>query len=110
VCEGFGWESGVNRKFAEAPQFYGLYTFLIFIGMMVMFVPVKKLVFIMLVSQVVNGILLPVTLTCVVILVNKKKLMGTYTNGPIMNVIAWATTIIMSVLSVLLVLSTIGLI
>jgi NRAMP (natural resistance-associated macrophage protein)-like metal ion transporter len=110
VCEGFGWESGVNKKFAEAPQFYGLYTFLILIGMIVMFVPVKKLVFIMLVSQVVNGILLPVTLACVVILINKKKLMGAYTNGPIMNIIAWATTIIMSVLSILLVLSGLGII
>jgi Mn2+/Fe2+ NRAMP family transporter len=110
VCEGFGWESGVNKKFAEAPQFYGLYTFLILIGMVVMFVPVKHLVFIMLLSQVINGVLLPVTLVSVVLLINNKKLMGPYTNGPIMNTIAWATTIIMSVLSVLLVLSTIGII
>ena len=110
VCEGFGWESGVNKKFAEAPGFYGLYTFLIILGTMVMFVPVKKLVFLMLLSQVLNGVLLPVTLISVVLLINNKRLMGPYINGPIMNIIAWATAVIMSVLSILLVLSGIGLI
>ena len=103
VCEGMGWETGVDRKFFEAPQFYGLYTAIILIGAGVILLPGIPLIRIMLFSQVVNGILLPVVLITMLVLSNRRKIMGDHTNGPILNSIAWATTLIMVVLSIVLV-------
>lgn len=99
VCEAFGWESGINRKYAEARQFYWLYSSIVVIGAAVVLIPRLPLVRIMLISQVANGILLPFILIFMLLLVNKKKLMGEYCNGPWFNGIAWVTTVVMIALT-----------
>jgi NRAMP (natural resistance-associated macrophage protein)-like metal ion transporter len=100
VCEGLGFESGVGLKFAEAPVFYWLYTLLIVAGGAVVLVPGLPLVKIAVLSQVVNGIVLPFVLIFMLLLINKKDLMGEYVNTHAFNVIAWATTVVMILLTV----------
>ena len=99
VCEGLGFESGVGHKFREAPVFYWLYTILIAAGAGLILLPNFPLVKTLLVSQVVNGVVLPFVLVFMLLLINKKELMGTYVNSRLFNVIAWATTLIMIVLT-----------
>src|SRR6202045_2913672 len=103
VCEGLGFESGVDKKFGEAPAFYWLYTFLIAAGGAVVLIPGLPLVKIAVLSQVVNGVVLPFVLIFMLLLINKKGLMDEYVNRPLFNVIAWGTTAIMVVLTMLLV-------
>jgi len=95
VCEGLGFESGVDHKFEDAKVFYWLYTLLIIAGAGVILLPDIPLVKISILSQVVNGIVLPFVLIFMLLLINKSELMGKYINGTWFNVIAWATTIIM---------------
>jgi NRAMP (natural resistance-associated macrophage protein)-like metal ion transporter len=92
VCESFGWESGVSRKFGEAPVFMGLYTALIVIGAVVVLVPGLPLFGVILVSQNLNGILLPIVLIFMLRLVNKPRLMGAHVNPRWLNVVAWSLT------------------
>ncbi len=99
VCEGLGFESGVGKKFSEAPVFYWLYTVLIAAGAGVILIPHLHLVRIIILSQFVNGIVLPFVLVFMLILVNRKELMGEYTNSPLYNVITWATVVVMVVLT-----------
>jgi NRAMP (natural resistance-associated macrophage protein)-like metal ion transporter len=99
VCEGLGFESGVDKKFSEAPFFYWLYTLLIAAGGAVLLIPHLPLVKIAVLSQVVNGIVLPFVLIFMLILVNKKDLMGAYVNSRLFNAVAWLTTIVMIGLS-----------
>jgi NRAMP (natural resistance-associated macrophage protein)-like metal ion transporter len=106
VCEGLGLESGVGMKFSEAPTFYWLYTILIVAGGVVILIPGLPLVKITVFSQVVNGAVLPFVLIFMLLLINKKELMGEFVNKPTFNFIAWATTVIMIVLTVLLVWGT----
>jgi Mn2+/Fe2+ NRAMP family transporter len=105
VCEGLGLESGVERKFSEAPAFYWLYTALIVAGAAVVLIPGLPLIKIVFFSQVVNGAALPFVLIFMLLLINKKELMGEYVNKTTFNIIAWATTVIMVVLTVLLIYS-----
>jgi Mn2+/Fe2+ NRAMP family transporter len=100
VCEGLGFESGVGKKFSEAPVFYWLYTILIVAGAGVILFPNLPLVKISILSQVVNGVAVPPVLIFMLLLVNKKELMGEYVNSRVYNWIAWATTIIMTGLSI----------
>jgi NRAMP (natural resistance-associated macrophage protein)-like metal ion transporter len=100
VCEGMGWEAGVNKKFSEAPQFYGLYTLLIFLGAGVILLPRIPLFSVMYVSQIINGVVLPVILVFMLILVNNKKLMGGYANKKAENIISYVTVGILIVLTV----------
>jgi NRAMP (natural resistance-associated macrophage protein)-like metal ion transporter len=99
ICEAFGWESSLNRKFLEAPQFYGLYTLMVFLGAGIILLPDMPLIPIMFYSQVANGVLLPVILIFMLILINDRRIMGTYTNGPLLNAICWLTAAILSLLS-----------
>jgi len=101
VCEGLGLESGVERKFSEAPAFYWLYTALIIAGAAVVLIPGLPLIKIAVFSQVVNGAVLPFVLIFMLLLINKKELMGEYVNKRTFNIIAWATTVIMIGLTVL---------
>lgn len=110
VCEGMGWESGVNRNFSDAPQFFGLYTILIILGGGLILLPGAPLLQIMYLSQVVNCILLPFILIFMLLLINKKKLMGEYTNGKTFNIFAWATVAILVILTILLTVSYLGVI
>src|SRR5439155_4724271 len=103
VCEGMGFESGVGKKFGEAPVFYWLYTLLIVAGgVLVLMIPGQQLVKIVLWSQVLNGVVLPFVLVFMLLLINKKELMGEYVNTRLFNFVAWATTIIVTGLSVAL--------
>jgi NRAMP (natural resistance-associated macrophage protein)-like metal ion transporter len=95
VCEGLGFESGVDMKFSEAPAFYWLYTALIAAGGAVVLIPGLPLVKIAVLSQVVNGIVLPFVLIFMLLLINKKELMGEYVNTRLFNVVAWVTTVVM---------------
>ena len=106
VCEGLGFESGLDRKFSEAPFFYWLYTLLIAVGAGVILIPNLPLVKISILSQVVNGAVLPFVLIFMLMLINKKELMGEYANKRTFNVIAWATTVIMIGLTAMLVWGT----
>jgi len=99
VCEGLGFESGVGKKFGEAPVFYWLYTILIVAGGGVILYPNLPLVRISILSQVINGIVLPFVLIFMLLLINKKELMSSYVNSRAYNVIAWATTFILIALT-----------
>ena len=95
VCEGFGWESGVNKKFKEAPQFYFLFTGLIVLGAsIILFVPANLLITVMFLSQALNGLLLPLILIIMYMLINDKKIMGSHVNDWKLNVLALATIVI----------------
>ena len=103
VCEGLGFEAGVNRRFQEAPVFYWLYTFLIVVGAGVVLIPGFNLVKMILLSQVINGVLLPVILIFMALLINKKNLMQHWTNSRFYNVIVWASVALMIGLTLALV-------
>ena len=102
VCEGLGLESGLDKKFSEAPFFYWLYTGLIVAGAGVILWPNLPLVKITILSQVVNGAVLPFVLVAMLVLINKRELMGRYVNSHFFNIVAWATTIIMIVLTLMM--------
>ncbi len=99
VCEGLGFESGVNRRFEEARVFYWLYSLLIVVGAGLVLLPSFPLVRMILLSQVLNGVLLPVILVLITILANRRELMGERTNTPLQNVVAYGTVGVMVVLS-----------
>lgn len=106
VCEAFGWEAGLDRSLAQAPVFYGLFLALLGGSALVVLWPGLPLVEIMVASQALNGILLPVVLLIMLRLVNDRRLMGVHTNGGASNAIAWVTGALLIALSgTLLVLS-----
>ncbi len=105
VCEAFGWESGIDKRYGQAKQFYWLYSAIVALGALVVLVPRLPLLKIMLVSQVVNGVLLPFILIFMLQLVNKDKIMGRWKNGPWFNGIAWTTTVVMIALTAYLVVA-----
>jgi Mn2+/Fe2+ NRAMP family transporter len=99
VCEGLGFESGLDKKFHEAPVFYWLYTLIIVVGAGVLLVPRFPLAHIMVLSQVVNGIVLPFVLIFMLLLINDRELMGAHVNTRGFNVVAWLTVTVMIVLT-----------
>jgi NRAMP (natural resistance-associated macrophage protein)-like metal ion transporter len=103
VCEGLGWETGIDKKFREAPQFFGLYTALIVLGAATILIPQFPLLAVMYLSQVVNGVLLPFILVFMLRLVNRPELMGAYVNSRLFNLIAWGTSVLVIVVSVMMV-------
>jgi Mn2+/Fe2+ NRAMP family transporter len=92
VCEAMGFESGLNKKFRNAPTFYWLYTGLLVLGGIAVLLPRVPLVKMAVLSQVLNGVLLPFVLVFMLLLVNKKELMGSYVNSTWRNVLAWGLT------------------
>jgi len=104
ICEGLGWEVGIDKKFVEAPQFYGFYSIIIFLGAGIILYPNFPLIPIMYFSQVLNGMVLPFVLIFMLLLINDKKLMMNHTNGPVFNAIAWVTSIVMIILILLLII------
>jgi NRAMP (natural resistance-associated macrophage protein)-like metal ion transporter len=103
ISEAFGFEKGVSNTFREAPMFLGIFTFLVALGGLIAMMPGLPLIRVLLVTQVINGILLPVILIAVLRLVNDRELMGAHVNGPWYNLAAWATAIIVSLSSLLLI-------
>jgi NRAMP (natural resistance-associated macrophage protein)-like metal ion transporter len=106
ICEGLGWETGIDKKFVEAPQFYGFYSLIILLGAGIILYPNLPLIPIMYFSQVINGMVLPFVLIFMLLLINDKKLMMDYTNGPVFNAIAWVTSIVMIAFTILLLIQT----
>jgi Mn2+/Fe2+ NRAMP family transporter len=104
VCEAFGFEAGIDKKWDEAPEFYFLYTAILIVSCVIILIPNAPLIKITLWSQVLNGMLLPVVLVCMMLLINNKKIMGAYVNKPIYNIITWITIFILVVLSVLMII------
>lgn len=104
VCEAFGFEAGIDKKWDEAREFYILYTGILILSAGIILLPNAPLILISLWSQVLNGMLLPVVLVCMILLVNNKKIMGKYVNKPINNFIGWTTIIILIGLSATLLL------
>jgi Mn2+/Fe2+ NRAMP family transporter len=102
VCEGLGFESGVDKKFDEAKTFYWLYTVLIAAGAGIILIPKFPLIKITILSQVVNGAVLPFVLIFMVLLINKRDIMGRYTNTRFFNVVCWATTVLMIALTAIM--------
>lgn len=100
VCEAFGFESGVDHRFRDAPVFYGLYLALIVFGAGFVLIPGAPLLGTIFYSQVLNGALLPVVLVLMLLLINDKRLMGRYVNGLVFNVIAWATVLVVGTLTI----------
>jgi NRAMP (natural resistance-associated macrophage protein)-like metal ion transporter len=99
VCEGLGFESGVGKRFGEAPVFYWLYTILIVAGAGVILTPNLPLVQVSILSQVINGAVLPFVLVFMILLINKRELMGEYINSRWFNVAAWSTTAVVTALT-----------
>ncbi len=95
VCEGLGLEAGVNKRFGEASEFYWLYTAIIVISAAMILMPGVPLLKIILVSQVANGLLLPVILVFMALLIRRRELMGEFVNGPVYDGITWGTTIVL---------------
>lgn len=107
ICEGLGFESGVDKRFSQARIFYSIYTILIFVGAGIVLIPRIPLIRLILLSQVANGILLPFVLFFMLRLINQEDLMGTYKNSRLANGIAWTTSLIMVALTVALLWTTI---
>jgi Mn2+/Fe2+ NRAMP family transporter len=104
VCEAFGFEAGIDKKWDEAKEFYVLYTGILVLAAAIILLPNAPLILISLWSQVINGMLLPVVLICMILLVNNKKIMGQYVNKPINNIISWSAVAILMGLSAMLII------
>jgi Mn2+/Fe2+ NRAMP family transporter len=108
ICEGMGWERGVNKTFREAPQFMWIYTAMLAMSAVIVLVPRAPLVFLMVLSSVVNGLLLPFVLIFALRLVNDPRIMGEHTNPRVYNYITWGTILAIIVLAVVAVVSTVA--
>jgi NRAMP (natural resistance-associated macrophage protein)-like metal ion transporter len=107
ICEAMGWEAGVNKSFKEAPQFMWIYALTIILSSLVVMIPGAHLVFLMVLSAVLNGLLLPFVLVFATLLINNKGLMGEYTNPKSYNYISWGTVVTVAVLTIFFVVATI---
>jgi Mn2+/Fe2+ NRAMP family transporter len=107
ISEALGFEKGVSRSFREAPIFIGVFTFLVAVGAAIAVIPNLPLIRVLLVTQVINGMLLPIILFAVMRLVNDREIMGANVNGRLYNLGAWLTVIIVTALSLLLILATV---
>ncbi len=109
VCEAFGFETGIDKSWDEAKEFYVLYTGILVISATIILIPNAPLIDISIWSQVLNGILLPVVLVSMILLINNKKIMGNYTNKPVQNIIGWgAVGILVTLSAILLIMPLIG--
>lgn len=109
ICEAFGFETGLDKTWSEAREFYSLYTGIIILSVLIILMPNAPLISISIWSQVLNGILLPVVLVSMILLINNPRIMGTYVNNRTQNIIGWSAVVIMACLSlVLLVLPVIS--
>jgi Mn2+/Fe2+ NRAMP family transporter len=107
ICEAFGWESGVGKRIRDAPAFFGIYTFVLVVGAIVVLIPGLDLVPLIIASQNLQGLLLPFVLVFMILLVNDGRLMGTYRNGRALNVLAWACVGLVIALDIVLLGTTV---
>jgi len=104
VCEAFGFEAGIDKKLKEAPAFYALFATIIVISAGIILIPNAPLISITIWSQVLNGILLPVVLVCMMLIVNNKEIMKEHVNGKVANMIGWVTIVVLIALTAVLTL------
>lgn len=104
ICEAFGFEAGIDKKWEEAREFYTLYTGIVIVSVLIIMIPNAPLIAISIWTQVLNGVLLPVILASMMMLVNNRKIMGNYVNNFFQNIIGWGTAVIIAILSIVLVL------
>jgi Mn2+/Fe2+ NRAMP family transporter len=102
-CEGLGFESGIDKRFSEAPVFYWLYTLLIGGGAAFVLIPGLPLLKMILWSQVANGVLLPFVVVYMLLLINRPRLMGAFKNKRWQNAVAWTTAFVMIVISTVMI-------
>jgi len=107
ICEAMGWELGIDKDFRKAPEFFWLFTISVVVGALTILVPDMPLLAVMYVSQVVNGVVLPFVLICMLLLINDKRLMGRYVNGPVFNAVAWVTVVVLIGLTGLMTVDTV---
>src|ERR1035437_6181300 len=107
VCEAFGFEAGIDKKWKEAPEFYVLYTGILVVSALIILIPNAPLIKISLWTQVLNGMLLPVVLICMILLVHNKRIMGTHVNRTANNIIGWTAVVVLVALSVVLILMSV---
>lgn len=107
LCEAFGWESGIDRSFSEAPKFYMTYTLFIVVGAVFVMIPKIPLITVMVVSQTINGVLLPIVVTCMLIVISDRDIMGNYTNSDKYQRFAWVMVGLLFLLDLLLVVFSI---
>ncbi len=105
ICEAFGWESGVDHEYKEAPAFFGIYTAILLFGSLLILIPGLPLMKVILITQQVAGILSPIILTFMIFLVNDKRIMGKYVNSKVQNIVSWTTVLFIIVLSLVLFVS-----
>jgi Mn2+/Fe2+ NRAMP family transporter len=106
VCEGLGWDAGIDRKIGEAPQFYFIFAATIFFSAGLILLPGIPLLAVMVVSQALNGLLLPIVVIFMLLIANNKEVMGEYRNGPILNIIGIGSAAAASIAALLLVFMT----
>lgn len=106
ICEGMGWNSGVNKSFKEAPQFFGLYTGIILFGALFVLIPKLPLLLIMYLSQVVNGLVLPFVLIFIIKIINDKEIMQEHVNSKFANAVSYVTIIFLIVITLSMVVTT----
>ena len=106
ICEAFGWESGIGKQFRDAPTFFSIYTFVLAAGALVALLPGLDPIPVIVATQNLQGLLLPIVLVLMVLLVNDERLMGRYRNGRRANVLAWTCVGLVVVLDVILLLVT----
>jgi Mn2+/Fe2+ NRAMP family transporter len=102
ICEAFGWESGVDKRFGDARAFFSIYTFVLVAGALIVLLPGLDLLPLIVASQNLQGLLLPIVLVFMVLLVNDKRLMGRHRNGRVANVLAWSAVGLVVILDVVL--------
>jgi Mn2+/Fe2+ NRAMP family transporter len=107
VCEGLGWDTGINRTFREAPGFFSIYLSMVGASALLILWPKAPLITIMYLSQTLNGILLPFVLIFMLLLINDRAIMGIRVNSPAFNLIAWGTAALMVVLTLLLLVTSV---
>jgi NRAMP (natural resistance-associated macrophage protein)-like metal ion transporter len=105
ICEAMGWEHGLNKRWSEAPAFYGIFTLILVIGAGVVLVPGAPLLFIMRLSQVAQGVVLPIFLFFLVRLASSPRIMGEHRNARWLNAVSWAGALVLTLLSLYLLLS-----
>ncbi|EKQ57520.1 MULTISPECIES: Nramp family divalent metal transporter [unclassified Clostridium] len=102
ICEAFGFEAGIDKTIKEAPEFFTLFTVIVIVGIVIILIPGAPLIQITLGSQIINGVLLPVVLICMMLMVNNKEIMGEYVNTRAKNIIGWVTIVVLIMLTIVL--------
>jgi NRAMP (natural resistance-associated macrophage protein)-like metal ion transporter len=102
ICEAFGFEAGINKTWKEAPAFYGIFTTIMVISVLIILIPNAPLISITLGAQILNGVLLPVVLFSMIRLINRKQIMGQFTNRPLQNAVAYVTVFVLIALTLVM--------